>query len=167
MNRSMLLRHHGDGPGRGDRADAQVLRERLGVLFARVHHVQHRYVHPKLEKMGLSRGQPPIIMKMDEGMHQHELAARVNLRPPTLTRILRHMEARGLVERRVDEDDQRSNRVYRTAAGRDAVASVRTVMAEEGREVFSVLTDDETRLLSGLLERVADRYESLVEARSE
>lgn len=138
----------------------------IGHLIAHVHHYQHRYVHPRLEDLGLSRGQPPILMNIGESVTQHELAQRVNIRPPTLTRILAGLEDRGFVERRQDEEDKRANRVFLTDAGKRAVRGIRTVMEAENRDVFSVLTEPETEELRSLLQRIADRYEEVVESKN-
>lgn len=139
----------------------------LGVSIARLHHLQHRYLHPLLRDVGLFRGQPPILMKTAaaDGISQHELADRVHLRPPTVTRILARLEERGLVERRPEDDDQRVNRVYITDSGRETVSAVRAVQETEDREVFSVLTDEESRLLQSFLDRLARRYEEVLRRR--
>jgi len=46
-----------------------------------------------------------------------ELAAAEQVRPPTMTRIVRGLEADGLVGRRADPDDGRVVRVHATAKG--------------------------------------------------
>jgi DNA-binding MarR family transcriptional regulator len=47
-----------------------------------------------------------------------ELAAAEQVRPPTMTRIVRGLEAAGLVRRRRDVDDARVHRLEATAKGR-------------------------------------------------
>jgi DNA-binding MarR family transcriptional regulator len=54
-----------------------------------------------------------------------ELAEAEQVRPPSITRIVRNLEAQGLVEREVDAADRRVVRVRATASGR--------TMLEEGR----------------------------------
>jgi DNA-binding MarR family transcriptional regulator len=55
-----------------------------------------------------------------------ELAAAEQVRPPTITRLVKGLEATGLVVRESDPDDRRVQRVHATAKGRRVL--------EEGRE---------------------------------
>ncbi|MBQ9783130.1 MAG: MarR family transcriptional regulator [Clostridia bacterium] len=58
------------------------------------------------------------VLAIHDGIHQLELVQQTHLRPPTVSVILKKMEAEGLVERRSDPDDLRAMRVYLTDAGR-------------------------------------------------
>lgn len=57
-------------------------------------------------------------LALHDGIHQLDLVEQTHLRPPTVSVILRKMEAEGLVERRSDPDDLRAVRVYLSEAGR-------------------------------------------------
>src|SRR5918999_2994793 len=59
-----------------------------------------------------------------------ELAAAEQVRPPTMTRLVRALEARGLVTREPDERDGRVVRLRATAKGRSLMAQGR---ARRGR----------------------------------
>jgi DNA-binding MarR family transcriptional regulator len=50
-----------------------------------------------------------------------ELAAAEQVRPPTLTPIIRELEAGGLIRREIDKEDRRVARVRATAAGKRLV----------------------------------------------
>jgi DNA-binding MarR family transcriptional regulator len=54
-----------------------------------------------------------------------ELAAAEQVRPPTMTRLVRALEAEGLVEREADARDGRITRVRATAAGAALLAEGR------------------------------------------
>jgi len=68
-----------------------------------------------------------------------ELAVAEQVRPPTITRLVQHLERDGLVERLPDPGDRRVTRVRATAAGR------RLLTAGRERRVRR-LADDLTRL---------------------
>ena len=86
-----------------------------------------------------------------------ELAAAEKVRPPSMTRIVNGLEARGLVSRQVDEHDRRSSRVGLTESGRQILLANRrrrdqwlaTRIAELGPEEHEVL-----RRCVGILEKV-------------
>jgi DNA-binding MarR family transcriptional regulator len=55
-----------------------------------------------------------------------ELAAAEQVTPPSMTRIVRNLEADGLVERETDPDDRRVARVRATEKGREILQAART-----------------------------------------
>jgi DNA-binding MarR family transcriptional regulator len=55
-----------------------------------------------------------------------ELAAAEQVTPPSMTRIVRNLEAEGLVERETDAADRRVSRVRATEKGRRILADART-----------------------------------------
>lgn len=69
---------------------------------------------------GLHVGQEMVLMELwqEDGLRGGELASRLGVEPPTVTKMLRRLEACGLVERRADPTDARSFRVYLTREGR-------------------------------------------------
>jgi len=68
-----------------------------------------------------------------------ELAAAEQVKPPTMTRLVRALEARGLVTREPDEHDGRVVRLRATAKGRTLMAEGRArrvrTLADELREL--------------------------------
>jgi DNA-binding MarR family transcriptional regulator len=55
-----------------------------------------------------------------------ELAARERVAPPSITKVVAKLEERGLVERTVDEQDRRVNRLSVSRAGRRQLEALRT-----------------------------------------
>ena len=55
-----------------------------------------------------------------------DLAAAEGVTGPTLTKIVAHLEAIGLVARRADEADRRAARITLTAEGRERLARIRS-----------------------------------------
>src|SRR5690349_24479271 len=68
------------------------------------------------EKVGVTMGQwKVLVMLVDEdGLTQKDIAERLGLEGPTLIPIIDKMEKVGLLIRKVDTDDRRNNRIYRT-----------------------------------------------------
>jgi MarR family transcriptional regulator for hemolysin len=68
------------------------------------------------EKVGVTFGQwkVVVILTMQDGISQKEIANRLGLEAATLIPIIDNMEKKGLVIRQVDKDDRRNNRIYRT-----------------------------------------------------
>ena len=54
-----------------------------------------------------------------------ELAARLGISAPTVSRLVDHLAELGFLERVADEDDHRATRVCLSPEGRDGLAAVR------------------------------------------
>lgn len=86
-----------------------------------------------------------------------ELAAAEQVRPPSMTRIVRNLEADGLVEREPDPADRRVTRVRATALGRRVLEEGRARRIADLAERLEPLTAAELELLeraAELIERV-------------
>ncbi len=87
-----------------------------------------------------------------------ELAAAEQVRPPTVSRLVRDLEAEGLVRRRRDPRDRRVRWLEATAAGRRLLAEGRRRRVSRLAREVAALGDEERRILdraAGLLERLA------------
>ncbi|MEZ5473858.1 MAG: MarR family transcriptional regulator [Steroidobacteraceae bacterium] len=96
------------------------------------------------------------VIASDGGLQASQLAARLGMRPPAVSQLLRLLVARGWVSRRRGAADQRIVRIYLTAAGR------RVVSATSGRAV-GVLYRAVRALSVDDLERLARSVPELVQ----
>lgn len=79
----------------------------------------HRHYDAALAPAGLTIGQFGLLVQihLSPGQTVMELADRNIMDPSTVSRLLRPLMARGLVETRIDADDRRVRRVRLTPAG--------------------------------------------------
>src|SRR3712207_8826465 len=99
---------------------AHPVKETTGYTLAKVCRVHRGNVGELLAEVGLHVGQEMVLIELWEtdGLRGGELAERLGVEPPTVTKMLRRLERCGLLERRQDPNDARSFRVYLTAEGR-------------------------------------------------
>ena len=137
----------------------------LGHALGRHRHAHHRYIQPRVKALGVFRGQPPVLLTIAEhpGISQVELARSVHVQLPTLARTIDRMAEAGFVSRESDPDDHRINRLSLTAQGKEIVKQLSVVHDVEHRDVFSVLSVAEQKQLCSLLDRITERYESIIE----
>lgn len=107
----------------GTRAvDGEVRQIKQGTAFtlAKVCKAHRANVGALLAEHGLHVGQEMVLVELwqDDGLRGGELAARLGVEPPTVTKMLRRLERCGLVERSQDPTDARSFRVHLTGEGR-------------------------------------------------
>ncbi|GAA4037472.1 hypothetical protein GCM10022247_74100 [Allokutzneria multivorans] len=90
-----------------------------------------------------------------------ELAARLEIEAPTLTRQINKLVATGLVERIVPENNRRCVRLSLTRKGRALLTTLRQEVADADAEVRSCLAEEELITLRALLGRLGARLEEL------
>jgi DNA-binding MarR family transcriptional regulator len=125
----------------------------LMVQVCRAHRNQASVV---LAELGLHIGQEILLMHLweNDGLIQSELALLMEVEPPTLTKMLHRMEKVGLLERRRDEQDARSCRIYLTDKGRSLFEPVTHAWNVLESRVLTDLTIEEQLLFRRLLLQV-------------
>ena len=106
----------------------------LGML------IQHVEVHP-------------------EGMYVWELARHMRVSPPGASRMLRGMEHKGLIERRVDRADRRNTYISVTAGGRAAWERAAKRVERVMDRVVARMGVEDLRTLVALWNRFSDIIE--------
>jgi DNA-binding MarR family transcriptional regulator len=140
----------------------------VDALIAQVCRRHYRRAHDLLEKIGLYRGQPPLlhVLWTEDGRTHSELAEWLHVRRATITKMITRMEETGFVERREDAQDRRVSRVYLTAAGRAIQERVQEVWQQLEVDVLAGFAPEEIALLHGYLTRIRDNLDR-TETRSE
>ena len=85
---------------------------------------------------------------------QRELASRVHLESPTLTRYLVQMEADGLVRRPRSETDRRATTVELTDAGRARYRGLLKIAVEGHARLMAGFSEQETATFLDMLARI-------------
>ncbi len=134
------------------------IHDTTGYLLTQVCKRYRTLSNERLEAVGLHKGQELILCELwkSPGLTQSELVERLCVQPSTLTNALNSMERAGLVQRRVDSEDQRVSRVYLTDQARTVWPQVTQVWDEIEAQAFARLSIEERLLLRRLLMQVAD-----------
>ena len=85
-----------------------------------------------------------------------EAALRLNVSVPAISRTLKNMQARGIIERRTDISDRRSVRIALTEQGRELFFTNKRICIDMFDRVLSHFTDDELRMYAKLQCKFAD-----------
>lgn len=83
------------------------------------------------------------ILAQTDNLSVGEIAERSHVAAPTISRMLNHLEDKGLIERRIDSTNRRSIRVALTEAGRTAQKQMTRRLEAALEHVLSPLTDAE------------------------
>jgi DNA-binding MarR family transcriptional regulator len=125
-------------------------------MLAKVCKAHRAKVGALLAGHGLHVGQEMVLLELwqEDGLRGGELALRLGVEPPTVTKMLRRLEACGLIERRADPADARSFRIYLTREGRSLEEPVLGCWELNEESVLAGLGDEERKIFRSLLIRV-------------
>ncbi|OQB49244.1 MAG: Organic hydroperoxide resistance transcriptional regulator [Firmicutes bacterium ADurb.Bin153] len=141
----------------------------LGMLMGHVIRTRHNRMTQLLEGLGIhpSQAQMLFLLIHDEGITQKQIGEKTNLRPATVTVMLNRMEKAGFVERRQDEKDLRSFRIYITEKGRTMDKAIKMTMEQLQKEAYAGFTDEELALMRRLLLHMKSNLEKSIKEESE
>ncbi|GGM42155.1 hypothetical protein GCM10012275_11430 [Longimycelium tulufanense] len=97
----------------------------------------------------------------DGAVGNNELAGRLAIEAPTLTRQVNKLVTTGLVEREISVGDRRAVRLSLTGYGRQVLADVERVVADGDAELAAPLDDREISQLRTLLGRLNAHLDGL------
>jgi DNA-binding MarR family transcriptional regulator len=141
------------------RADS--IAELRSVLSALAYSLTRTRAHERLTAMaGMSIDRPGLALLrvlVNDGvpLRVGELADRLDVRHPHVTRQVKELERQGLVERVLQEGDRRVQRVTPTRRGRDLLLRVDITMHSVLDQSLSDVSAEEIRAAADVLRRIA------------
>ena len=104
----------------------------------------------------LSHAQSFVLgyLAQNPGAIQRDIAQVTRTSAASVTSLLQGLERRGLVERRTEEGDERSKRVYATEPGAQLIDGFDTAMAAANETILAPLDRAERATLHALLTKI-------------
>lgn len=129
------------------------LRNSVGYQLVQTAKTHRQRLDAVLEEIGLHVGQELVLIELAKSteLGQSELANRLGVEPPTVTKTLRNLEKAGLVERFEDPDDARAQRVVLTDKGDELTDDIESVWGDIETSMLTGFTDEERLLLRRML----------------
>lgn len=126
----------------------------LGLV--RVYSRMQRALERVLDEAGLTLPQFDVLanLGMSEGITQQELAERLLVTKGNVCGVLDRMESAGLVQRKPDPQDRRTNRLRLTRQGRSALRKAFPAHLGLIQECFGAISGSEQQRLAQLLARI-------------
>lgn len=120
-----------------------------------------RAIDRELKEIGVSSGQMPVFFALGDGaaMPQKALAAAAAIEQPTMAATLSRMERAGLVERRPDPRDGRSQLVALTPVAMEKAARACQAAAAVNAAALAGLGEEERARFLDMLARVVAALE--------
>lgn len=138
--------------------------DRSGMIFHQLLRAHHNACMAALARQGAGDiGSPRLLVTLaqypsDPGQAptQRELADRVHSAPATVAASLKVLERQGYVMRRVDQADNRRNRIFITKKGRDALESGMRAFRQVDEYLYHGFSPEERELVYGLHRRMLE-----------
>jgi DNA-binding MarR family transcriptional regulator len=129
----------------------------FGDALARVSRAVKAAAGEAMRELGLHPGQNFILEELwrEDSLTPGELARRIGIEVPTVTRATQRMASAGLVERIPDDADARLVRVRLTERGSAMQEQLPPILERVYEDALAPLTAGERRALVALLTRIA------------
>jgi DNA-binding MarR family transcriptional regulator len=110
----------------------------------------------KLLAHGFYAGQDQIMLALDQedGQTPGQLATRLGVRPPTITKTINRLQAQGFMEKRASVADARQAHIFLTDAGRETMRAIEKSVRKTEKQAFRGLDKKDQKVLSKLLARI-------------
>lgn len=105
---------------------------------------------------GFYAGQDQIMLALSQadGQTPGQLAAKLGVRPPTITKTINRLQAQGVLDKRASEEDARQAHIFLTERGREAIRAIEKSVRKTEKQAFRGLDKKEQKTLAKLLARV-------------
>ena len=132
----------------------------FGLMGMVVHKMMHR-AKEMYQEFDLNKSQAGVLFTLhgSDSMSQKELAARLNVTPPSITSAIQKMEKEGYLTRHPDPADQRVMRLTLTEKGKSCIKGVYTVAEQMEELMFQGMTREEIMLFKRLLFQIKDNLD--------
>ena len=118
---------------------------------------------------GFYAGQDQIMIALDrhDGQTPGQLASRLGVRPPTVTKTINRLQSQGYVDKRASDTDARQAHIFLTEEGRAAIRAIEKAVRKTEKQALKDLDKKEQKTLAKLLARVEANLSGVVSAVSE
>jgi DNA-binding MarR family transcriptional regulator len=129
----------------------------VAVRMAAATRIYRARIGGLLSGIGLHAGQEGVLKALDakDGQSMTELASVLEVQPPTVTKMVGRLSAKGYVERRGSAKDGRLAHVYLTDAGREAVGEINRMLKRIERQALAGIDNKDQKKLNRMLRRIA------------
>jgi len=138
--------------------------DKLFMNWNKAHHMMAHRAHPAMDhgpQSMMHRGQGRLLSIIAESqpIGQKDLVEKLDIRPSSLSELLKKLEAKKLVVRTADENDKRNMLVSLTEEGKTAAQEASRRIDDISGKIFGVLSPEEQEQLNALLEKLVGAWE--------
>ena len=135
---------------------AEILRE-IGMIARALDSI----ANIEFKEFDLTRGQYLYLIRICEnpGIIQEKLAEMIKVDRTTASRAIKKLEANGFIEKRIDSANRKIKRIFPTEKRNEISPNISRENEHSERVALQGLSEDESALLLGLLQKVRKNVE--------
>jgi DNA-binding MarR family transcriptional regulator len=120
----------------------------------------------RLLSHGFYAGQDQIMLALDreDGQTPGQLATRIGVRPPTITKTINRLQSQGFLEKRASDKDARQAHIFLTGTGREAIRDIEKSVRKTEKLALKGLDKKDQKALAKLLSRIEANLSDLAVA---
>ena len=113
---------------------------------------------------GFYAGQDQIMIALhqEDGQTPGQLASRLGVRPPTITKTINRLQMQGFLGKKASETDARQAHVFLTDAGIETIRAIEKCVRKTEKQAMKGLDKKEQKQLAKLLARVEANLSGVV-----
>lgn len=126
------------------------------LLFKQLSIAFENNLQREAAQYGLTAAQAAILIYLSKAEHQvnqRDLETHFHLSNPTITGLMKRMEAKGFIRREVSREDGRAKYIILTEKAVEISSEVQQNLAEMEQKVVQGMTPEESQQFHGLLVR--------------
>ncbi len=141
------------------RKEDKFLDDFLAYLLARASHLVSEDYAIVLKEAGIDRPRWRVLASLSDydKMTIGELARKVLMKQPTLTKVLDKMEEEKLVKRRHSKEDRRAIKIAITKKGKEKVSKLLIKAKKHEKAILKNYTKEEEKVLKHVLRTFIER----------
>ena len=95
-----------------------------------------------------------LALDREDGQTPGNLAERLGVRPPTITKTINRLQAQGFLEKRASNSDARQAHIFLTDTGRETIRAIEKSVKKTEKQALKGLDKKEQKALFKLLARI-------------
>ena len=131
----------------------------IGKLISMIYRKNQKFLTKELKPYNIGGGgQHSFLIEilLRPGINQDQLTHHLRFDKATTARTVKQLELAGYIERKVDENDRRSYRLYPTQPGIDFLPLLQHILEEANHRLTKELTEVEGLQLVDLLKKLVE-----------
>ena len=128
------------------------------LLLNQILHAQTYRIMQCMKDVDLKPGQAGclFILSKEGKLPQKDIAKKLGVKPPSITALLKKLEARGLIIRSQDDQDQRVSWITLSEEGKHYINKIKDMMKEMDEAMFQDVLPEEKLLFRRILLQIRE-----------
>lgn len=130
--------------------------EFLEMKFCKIYRKKMEKMNEALELLNVSSSLSILLVNINRtpGLTQTQLKDFLSLDKTTISKNLKILEEKNLIEKFTDTDDKRSFRIFPSAKGKKTAHSVKILLEENWKKELSSLSKEELETFDRILDKI-------------